>query len=69
MKKQNPSAFRFLLLQLSEYGLNPKDWHIQKNANQIIELAHRKDPELKIRGSIMKLQRGYVWNSLSFLAF
>lgn len=49
---------------LSQFGLNPRDWTIRlvRNCSNTVEIRHRKDPDLKLRGQLADGQ----WRQLEF---
>jgi hypothetical protein len=57
-----------LLKNLPSYGLNPKDWKIQKINSKNYILRNRKDDDLCLWGQLNDI-RDYHWKELQWLTF
>jgi hypothetical protein len=62
MNQINDKNILHLINTLSDFGLNPMDWDLQSSENQIVELIHIEDPEIRIRGKYENMQ----WSWLEF---
>ena len=69
-QKLNFRLFKSLMLQLRQYGLNPRDWRVCRvtsNALGELALVHRHDQDFMFKGSVRQSGQTLQWENL-FLA-
>lgn len=52
--------------QLSQFGLNPKDWFLVPKSDTQIEIIHLDDPGLKLHGTTQKNLELLTWSSIHY---
>jgi len=68
MNKKNNSLKQTLLNNLSGYGLNPKQWRIQKTKENIYWIQHKEIPSWYFRG-VTESRFGITqWNQISLVS-
>jgi hypothetical protein len=56
-----------LVGELYKFGLNPEDWHIEKDQSLEDEylLVHRMDPDFQMRGSVaFRSEENFQWSEI-----
>lgn len=50
----NFRRFKYLLMQLTAYGLNPNEWRFERKqtSEDVVFLSHRHDPEFQFMGKV-----------------
>ncbi len=63
--------FKQLLVRLEEYGLNPYEWRIERQASEAgtLRLCHRRDPGFQFKGRALLEKSGRVnWQELTLIS-
>lgn len=50
-----------LYKQLLQFGLNPNEWVIESNQDEILDIYNIEDPEFRFQGHIEKSHWKQIW--------